>query len=329
MSERFIKQLLENQKLMDKDIVEDNINNVEDRILSFSRNNIGIISLEDEVRDGNLTPITDGSKMFNILGFLDNVTGLVYRFKYNATSGGRLMGRKELYETLISRMVNKFGKAVQYYPAEIDGERGVLSLDWRNGNNFYGVLNAEYEFESLAEIDYRKDLEEDFTKKALTMLKKVPQQFKVGNSDYVTRNIAYKRRGEKISELMFYDFGYSAFSRVESYLEKMNLEPNSKNIKEAYLINIWGFINSSVGMGATKNLMKYEEFKDIIKDFCFYSRYNSEFFKNVKESMKIDDKAFLEEIRKLKYDGFKFFDDNERIVRKINEINTKNFQNCL
>ena len=271
MAERLIEQLIQNQKLIGKDRIIESIKNAEERILSFSRNEIGLIDLEEEIKKGTLTPIVCKDLKYSVKALLDNKTGLVYRFKYNNNSGGMLEGRKELYESLISRMVKKFAKSVQYYPAEIDGKRGVLSLDWSNGGESLFCLDKKYSVESLAEINYYKNIAWDFTSKAFKDIKKIPQQFMAGNCDFVPRNVCYKKRNDKATDLLFFDYGYSTFARVESFLEKMSLAPNRHNIDYAYRDGIWGTINCTVGMGATKNLMQYTDLQDLKEDFIVYA----------------------------------------------------------
>lgn len=329
MAETFIQQLIQNQQLISKSRIEDSIKNANNRILSFSRSEIGLIDLDAEILKGTLTPIVSKDSKYNVKAFLDNSTGLIYRFKYNDNSGGILLGRKELYETLISRMVKKFADSVIYYPAEIDGERGVLSLDWNNGFQARKILGKEIDAESLAEINYYLDSCRSFSAKALKDFKKIPQHFMAGNCDFASRNVNYAPNGEKIGSLMFFDYGYSTFARVESYLTKMSLAANKQNIKMAYEDGIWGAINCTVGMGATKNLMQYDGLYDLMEDFVGYSARNEEFKANVKKSLQLNDTQFVEEITRLREEGFKFYKDNEKIVRQITEANSKIYEKCL
>lgn len=329
MAEKLIQQLIQNQQLMGKSRIDDSIKNANNRILSFSRNLIGLLDLDEEIKKGNLTPITCKDMKYSIKAFLDNKTGLVYRFKYNDNSGGIFLGRKELYESLISRMVQRFANSVIYYPAEIDGKRGVLSLDWSNGGVNLNCLDGLYDVESLAEINYYQGISQNFTKKAFSDLKTIPQHFMAGNCDFVPRNIVYKKSGAKASDLLFYDYGYSTFARVESFLEKMSLEPNKSNILFAYREGVWGAINCTVGMGATKNLMQYSDLEDLQEDFIVYASKNTEFRNNIKKALQLSEQEFMEAIRQLRHEGFKVYPDNEKIVRQVTQTNAKIYEKCL
>lgn len=305
-----------------KEIAIDILNS-HNRVLSFSRNNIGLIDLNAELTKGNLIFIDDK--------FIDAKTGLLYRFKSNKKSGGPSEGRKELYESLISRMVAKFGKTVEYFPAEFNKERGVFCLDWSNEcpHNKYFTLSYITDSQTLHELESDSSLIRKCSKTSLKSLKKLPQHFIVGNCDYTPRNIAYKNgKDGKIDEILFFDYGFSSFSRIESSLIRRNLQLNTSNIRTSYIDNIWGYTNSLIGMGPRYNLCSYCYLESIMADFKSYSKTSKEFKKNIKESIPIAE-CFDEEIKRMRDDGFKVYPDHENIIQQVNDINLENYEKLL
>ena len=302
--------------------IEENIKNSHARIVSFSRNNIGLIDITKEISSGNITFVGD-----NI--FLDSKTKMIYRFKSNITSGGSYLGRKEIYESLISRMVAKFGKTIEYFPAEFNGERGVLCLDWSNLSNDYQVLSRQFNFYSLKDFEDVENRKSKFSPQAIKDIQKAPQHFMVGNCDFLPRNIAFRYLKNKISDILYFDFGYSAFLKLESNLVKANLDINTNNIKRHYDYNIWAKrYNTLIGMGANKNLAEHYSFDSIEEDFKAYAQTNKEFRDNIKKSLLLT-KSFPEEIKKMRAEGFKIYTDHENIIKQVTEMNAEMYERCL
>lgn len=313
------------QQILSKRNINEHIKNSHNRVISFSRNNIGLIDLNAELSKGNLIlEVELGGKYY-----IDACTGLKYRFKSNNKSGGPKEGRKELYESLISRMVAKFGKTIEYFPAELDGERGVLCLDWSNNRKIYSTLDIVTKAISLHELENDSQLINRCTKDSIKALKKLPQHFIVGNCDYVPRNVACTGNSfGRISEILYYDYGYSSFSRVESSLIRRNLDINTNNIKKSYLDYIWGYTNSIVGMGPNYNLFDYCYLETVMSDFKDYAEKSQEFKKNIKLSIPIA-QDFDEEIRKMRDEGFKIYPDHENIIKQVTDININNYEKIL
>lgn len=313
------------KKILNKTSKNKLLQNSRDRVISFSRNNIGLIDLNAELTKGNLILEVEPGEQY----YIDSCTGLKYRFKSNNKSGGPHEGRKELYESLISRMVSRFGKTIEYFPAEKDGERGVLCLDWSNYGKVYSPIDFVTNALCLRELENDKRLIKKCTKQSLKELKKLPQHFIVGNCDYAPRNIACSGNASgQISEILYFDYGYSSFSRIESSLIRRSLNINTSNIIKSYLDNIWGYTNSYVGMGPNYNLFDYCYLETIMSDFKDYAKNSKEFKKNIKLSIPIA-LNFDEEIRKMRYEGFKIYSDQENIIKQVADINIQNYEKLL
>jgi len=311
-----IEQMLKRYKNIPQEEINKRIKDSHNRVISFSRNNIGLIDVDREIGKGTLVYCDNE--------FIDSATGLVYRFKANRKSGGPTEGRKELYESLISRLVAQFGKTVEYFPAEFDGDRGVFFLDWANEGHDFLTLNTITEAQTLKKLESDEKLLKKCSTPSLKAIKKLPQHFMVGNCDFLPRNIAFRYKGNKIIDILYFDYGYSSFSRVESSLIRRSLDINTKNIIQSYKDNIWGYTNSIVGMGPNYNLYDYCYLETIMKDFEDYSKYSKEFKKNVRQSISIGEN-FDEEIRKMQDEGFTIYPDNKNLILQINDINLENF----
>lgn len=326
------------KKILSKTSKNKLLQNSHDRVVSFSRNKIGLIDINKEISRGNLqwllnvVNITDEIKKGNIIEnnqLIDLKTGLIYRIKYNNFSGGNHNSRKELYESLISRMVAKFGNCVEYFPCEFNGSRGVLSLDWCNTGYNYSLLSSKCCALNLKELEMNENFINGCTKPVLKTIKKVPQHFMVGNCDYIPRNVAYRLVKGNIADILLFDFGYSTFSKVENSLNKDSLSINVPNIRQTYLHKTFEkFYNSTIGMGANYNIVQYSSFDALYGDFRDYARQSKEFRDNINDAIIITG-DFDEEIRKMKDEGFKIYPDHEKIIRQVTEMNIDMFNNCL
>lgn len=324
-----IKKYLANQKMLDSVKLKQDILQSCNKLLSLKRNEIGLIDLTEALSKNVFIPIIYKQKNI-LLALVDRETGLVYRFKYNKNSDIVKFCRKELYATLIGRMIAKIGNTVDYFPACFNGERGVISLDWGNLGKCYEPLSRAKVFESLSDFDSYEYLEDDFTEDAIEKIRKVPQHFLAGNADFLDRNIGVKRNKiNQVDDVLYYDYGFSNYSVIEGKLYDKSLAINEKNILDVYRSEFL-LGGGSIGMGATYNLGYFLDTKEFVEDFAYYAYYNDQFKQNIKDSLLIyTDKAVKEEIKKMRSEGFKFYDENETLVRTILDENTRLYEYCL
>lgn len=314
----------------------------------------GYYNLGKALEDGEAVIISDENA--RIIYLYDCINEKNFCFKYAERSGGyHNIANKVVYESLISRMVKRFMPAVQYYPARINNELGVICDDWDNELETYSPLytsilnkpkSALYEefftdgkiysdriIRKLSKtediIDYKPELLEFVTEDVYNNLLKIPEHFMVGNFDFNVKNFAVNNNVNKSNKFLSFDFGFNAFCMLEQYLcGDSNFNKNDIYGAYEYFFNC--FHHVPFGIGFRLNIADYDTFENFIKDFKHGVRNYPNMKHNLEESInttsKNFDNAMIELVEK---DDVRMNIPSKIIAREVINYNLEELSKCL
>ncbi len=250
--------------------------------------------------------------------------GKKYFFKMSATSGGVHFRSKEIFESLISKMLKRYTPTVEYYPAVFRGKKGVVCEHWSNLGDCYLPFHKALKlrkYEHAPRIGSVADFEEEYedglgtdglkhicAKDCLEGVRKAPIQLMAGNYDFKLSNMAVQYSPyKKLQGFLSFDYGFNLFNLVDTHLKTLNMPLTKSNVEFSIkrIVEEWFYINLT--MGATKNCCNYDDIDDLIYDFYCYAQTNKAFRENMKTALTLPNN--LPEV-------FKEMEDNHILLPK-------------
>lgn len=229
-----------------------------------------------------------------------------YFFKLSSMSGGVNFRNKEIYESLISKILKKYTQTIEYYPAVFNGKKGVVSEHWDNINTGYLPFHKALKikgYEHAPRIDSVEDFEAEYkmdwdskglsnicTADCLDGIRKAPIQLMAGNYDFKLSNMAVRCLPKrKLRNFMSFDYGFNLFNLVDTHLKTFNMPLTKENVAFSInrIVEEWFYINLT--LGASKNCCNYDDISDLTYDFYCYAQRNPIFKKNLAISLDMMD----------------------------------------
>lgn len=314
----------------------------------------GYYNIGKAIEDGVAVVISD--KDAKVTYLYDCIQEKNFCFKYAERSGGyHYIENKVVYESLISKMVKKYMPAVQYYPARLNEELGVICDDWDTELETYtplysAILNkpksALYEeifadgktysdriIRKLSKVedilDYKPELSEFITDNVFDNLLKVPEHFMLGNLDFNVKNFAVNNKLGKSDKFLSFDFGFNSFCMLEQYLRR-DITFMNKDVSDAYDSFFRCFYPVAFGTGIRLNIADYDTFENFLKDLKYAVRNYPNMKQNLEEAINFSEKDLKYTLEELtEKDNVKIGFNAKEIVKRVIEFNREELSKCL
>lgn len=314
----------------------------------------GYYNIGKAIEDGEAVIISD--KDAKVIYLYDCIQEKNFCFKHAERSGGyHYIANKVVYESLISKMVKKYMPAVQYYPARLNEELGVICDDWDTELETYtplytAILNkpksAMYE-EIFADgkidsgriirklskmediLDYKPELSEFITDNVFNNLLKVPQQFMLGNLDFNVKNFAVNNKLSKSDKFLSFDFGFNSFCMLEQYLHR-DITYMNRDVLDAYNSFFRCFYHVAFGTGIRLNIADYDTFENFLKDFIHAVRHYPNMRQNLEEAINFSENNLNDALEELtEKDNVKIGFTAKEIIKRVIDFNREELSKCL
>lgn len=271
-----------------------------------------------------------------------------YYFKPSATSGGVRFADKEIYESFISKLIRGIVPSVEYFPATLDGAKGVVSKHWDTMGDGYLPLNKALplkkrkdclyvdsveEFETIYTGDFcggeDQALKKQCSKDCLETILKAPILLAGGDYDFKLSNVAVQcLPRQKLKNMLSFDYGFNLYNLVDNYLKWTGLIISKENIEIAINSVIENWYDIPLAFGATKNCTNYDDLNSLLYDFYCYSHRNSKFKKNIEIATTLSN--FVDEtLKEMRYYNIPVGKYKECLIKNIINYWQKEYTNIL
>ena len=271
--------------------------------------------------------------------------GKMYFFKLSSISGGVNFRSKEIYESLISKILKKYTPTVEYHPATYKGKKGVVCEHWQNFGTSYMPFHKALKlkgYEHASRIGSVADFEDEYedglgydgikricAKDCLDGIRKAPVDLMAGNCDFKLSNTAVRCMSKiKLRDFMSFDYGFNLYNLVDAHLKMLNLPITKDNVAFSInrVIEEWFYINLT--FGATKNCCNYDDIHDLSYDFYCYAQRNKAFKNNLEIALSMQDDlsdVFAEmKDKKIILSTYK-----KELIKRVMEYMQKRYDNIL
>lgn len=261
--------------------------------------------------------------------FIDTKTGEMYYFKYNATSGGWYHANKEIYESIISRLISHLMPAQIYSPAIFNKKEGVITRCFKyrhiTFDEYLSLFKGKFDNvrnNVLSIYDNENLLKQNISQECFDMLTMVPQNYMVGNLDFKFSNMVVEGT-EFAKNPKAFDFGFNMFLFAQKG-ESLGIKSIDECTDHFFRQKIGG-----VGMGVGKSIGSYASKSEFLQDIKELASTNPRFKEQINNALTITDDIIDEEFLQMYGDEGVTLGKAGCIVRETIKINREDLSRTI